>query len=91
MLGDVGRAQRLAVLAGEHPARVLPRLAPLQPLEELALAPGLQHGGRTLVDLDDAVAVLALGGVQLVSGLGLADVQPAVREVEVCPFQVGQL
>ena len=48
-------AQRAAILAGEHPAGVLPGGVPLQPLNHLLALPCLQHLGRARVDRDDPV------------------------------------
>lgn len=63
-LGDPLRAQRLAVLAGEHAAGIGPARPPGHPLCELGLPPGSQRVCRGRIDRDDAVAVLALGFVQ---------------------------
>ena len=70
---------------------VRPHARPRHPLGELDLAPCPQHVGRVLVDLDDALGVLRLGGVQLVFDLRLADVDAAGGEVDVSPAQAGQL
>lgn len=87
VLGDAARAQRRPVLAGEHAPAVGPRARPRHALGELGLAPGPQRARGALVNLDDPLGVLALGGVELVVDLGLPDVDAAAREVDVAPAQ----
>src|SRR5579875_2431220 len=85
------RAQRRAVLAGEHAPGVGPGRAPGDPLGKLCLAPGAEDLDGARVDRHLPVGVLALGRVQRIVNLRLADVHTAAVEVEIGPAEAHQL
>jgi hypothetical protein len=72
-------------------ARVGPGGSPREPLSELALAPRPEDTDGARVDRHLAVRFFALGGVELVVHLGLADVDAAAVQVKVGPSEPGQL
>src|SRR5437773_10317136 len=89
MLGDLGRVPLAAVLAREDAPGVDPGAAPGQPLGDLSLAPGVEHGEGELVQGDDPSAGVALGlaGLDRPAELDelLGDGQRTCRAVEVGP------